>query len=136
MLNRTLLTGRLTRDPEMRTTQSGKSVASFSLAVERDFKGPDGEKETDFFDIIAWGGTADFVCKFFTKGRMMTVDGRLQSRTWKDKDGNSRKTVEVRADAVYFADSKPQGGNIDNSALTENYNEYEDISGTDEPLPF
>ncbi len=134
MLNRTLLTGRLTRDPEMRTTQSGKSVASFSLAVERDFRGPDGEKETDFFDFIAWGGTADFVCKFFTKGRMMTVDGRLQSRTWKDKDGNSRKAVEVRAEVVYFADSKPQSNGNDNTSAYEP--EYEDISGTDEPLPF
>ena len=135
MLNRTLLTGRLTRDPEMRTTQSGKSVANFSLAVERDFKGPDGEKETDFFDVVAWGGTAEFVCKYFTKGRMATVDGRLQSRAWKDKDGNNRKTVEIIAEAVYFADSKPQtnSGN-DNVAAYEPV--FEDISGDGEPLPF
>ena len=139
MLNRTILAGRLTRDPEMRTTQSGKSVASFSLAVERDVKGPDGERETDFFDFVAWGGTADFVCKYFSKGRVAIVDGRLQSRAWKDKDGNNRKAVEIRADYVYFGDSKPQnteGSNNSFPAFNNDFEEYEDISGANEPLPF
>lgn len=87
MLNKIVLMGRLTRDPEMRHTGNGTAVASFSLAVDRDFKSQSGEKETDFVDIVAWRSTADFVSKFFTKGRMAVVEGRLQIRDWKDKDG-------------------------------------------------
>lgn len=106
MLNSITLMGRLTKNPEARKTASGKSVTSFTLAVERDIK-TNGEKETDFIDIVAWNGTADLVAKYFTKGRMAVVRGRLQIRTWQDKDGNNRKAAEVIADSVYFGDSKP-----------------------------
>ena len=106
MLNRIVIMGRLTRDPELRRTQSGTPVTSFSLAVDRDFKSQSGEKETDFVDIVAWRSTADFVSKFFTKGRMAVVEGRLQLRDWKDKDGNNRRSAEVVAEHVYFGDSK------------------------------
>ena len=106
MLNRIILMGRLTRDPELRRTGSGTAVTSFSLAVDRDFKSQSGEKETDFIDIVAWRNTAEFVSKFFTKGRMAVVEGRLQLRDWKDKDGNNRRSAEVVAEHVYFGDSK------------------------------
>ena len=106
MLNKIFIMGRLTRDPELRRTQSGTPVTSFSLAVDRDFKSQSGEKETDFVDIVAWRSTADFVSKFFTKGRMAVVEGRLQLRDWKDKDGNNRRSAEVVAEHVYFGDSK------------------------------
>jgi len=110
MLNKIILMGRLTRDPELRHTQQGTSVASFTLAVDRDFKGRDGgERATDFIDIVAWRATADFVSKYFTKGRMAVVEGRLQIRDWTDKDGNKRRTAEVVADQVYFGDSKRDG---------------------------
>lgn len=110
MLNHIVLMGRLTRDPELRRTGSGVSVASFSLAVDRDFgKNEAGEKETDFIDIVAWRNTADFVSRYFTKGRMAVVSGRLQIRSWTDKDGNKRRTAEVVADNVYFGDSKRDG---------------------------
>ena len=107
MLNRIILMGRLTRDPELRHTQTGTPVASFSLAVDRDFKDKQtGEKATDFIDIVAWRQTAEFVSRFFTKGRMAVVEGRLQLRDWTDKEGNKRRSAEVVADNVYFGDSK------------------------------
>jgi len=106
MLNHIELMGRLTRDPELRRTGSGTAVTSFSLAVDRDFKTQGGEKETDFIDIVAWRATAEFVSKFFKKDRMAVVEGRLQLRDWTDKDGNKRRSAEVVADNVYFADSK------------------------------
>ena len=107
MLNRIILMGRLTRDPELRHTQAGTPVASFSLAVDRDFKDKaTGEKGTDFIDIVAWRQTAEFVSRFFTKGRMAVVEGRLQLRDWTDRDGNKRRTAEVLAEHVYFGDSK------------------------------
>ena len=114
-LNRIVLMGRLTRDPELRRTQSGTPVTSFSLAVDRDFKSQSGEKETDFIDIVAWRNTAEFVCNNFTKGRMAVVEGRLQIRDWKDRDGNNRRSAEVVADNVYFGDSKRDsaGGGYD-----------------------
>lgn len=108
MLNHVVVMGRLTRDPELRRTQSGTAVTSFSLAVERDFKGQDGEKVTDFFDVTAWRNTAEFVNRYFTKGRMMVVDGRLQSRKWEDRDGNRRTSIEIVADSCYFGDSKKE----------------------------
>ena len=116
MLNKIVLMGRLTRDPELRHTGNGTAVASFSLAVDRDFKSQGGEKETDFVDIVAWRSTADFVSKYFTKGRMAVVEGRLQLRDWTDKDGNKRRTAEIVADSVYFGDSKRDGG--DNPGYT------------------
>jgi single-strand DNA-binding protein len=107
MLNRIILMGRLTRDPELRHTQTGTAVASFSLAVDRDFKDKStGEKSTDFIDIVAWRQTAEFVSRFFTKGRMAVVEGRLQLRDWTDRDGNKRRSAEVIADNVYFGDSR------------------------------
>lgn len=110
MLNHIVLMGRLTRDPELRRTGSGIAVASFTLAVDRDFGSRDGgEKETDFIDIVAWRNTAEFVSKYFTKGRMAVVSGRLQIRNWNDKDGNKRRSAEVVADNVYFGDSRRDG---------------------------
>ena len=110
MLNRIILMGRLTRDPELRHTQTGTAVASFTLAVDRDFKSRDtGEKSTDFIDIVAWRSTAEFVSKYFTKGRMAVVEGRLQLRDWTDRDGGKRRSAEVVADNVYFADSRRDG---------------------------
>jgi len=107
MLNKIILMGRLTRDPELRHTQSGVAVASFSLAVDRDFKDRStGEKSTDFIDVVAWRQTGEFVSKYFTKGRMAVVEGRLQIRDWTDKDGNKRRAAEVVADNVYFGDSR------------------------------
>ena len=106
MLNRIILMGRLTRDPELRRTGSGTPVTSFSLAVDRDFKSQSGEKETDFIDVVAWRSTAEFVSKYFTKGRMAVVEGRLQIRDWTDRDGGKRRSAEVVADNVYFGDSK------------------------------
>ena len=98
--------GRLTRDPELRKTGNGTAVTSFTLAVDRDYKPQDGARETDFIDVVAWRGTAEFVFKYFSKGRMAVVEGRLQVRDWTDKDGNKRRNTEVIADIVYFGDSK------------------------------
>ena len=114
MLNHIVIMGRLTRDPELRRTGSGVAVASFSVAVDRDFgRNENGEKETDFIDCVAWRNTAEYISKYFTKGRMIVVSGRLQIRSWTDKDGNKRRTAEVVADNVYFGDSKRdnEGGN-------------------------
>jgi single-strand DNA-binding protein len=113
MLNHITIMGRLTRDPELRRTGSGIAVASFCLAVDRDFNPKDGgEKETDFIDCTAWRSTGEFVSKYFTKGSMAIVSGRLQIRTWTDKDGNKRRNAEVVADNVYFGESrKSQEGN-------------------------
>ena len=111
MLNRIILMGRLTRDPELRHTQQGTAVASFTLAVDRDFKGRDSsERATDFIDIVAWRSTAEFVSKYFAKGRMAVVEGRLQIRDWTDRDGGKRRSAEVIAENVYFGDSKREGG--------------------------
>ena len=110
MLNHITIMGRLTRDPELRRTGSGIAVASFTVAVDRDFGGRDGgERETDFIDCVAWRQTGEFVSKYFTKGRMIVVSGRLQIRSWTDKDGNKRRTAEVVADNCYFGDSKRDG---------------------------
>lgn len=106
MLNNVVIMGRLTRDPELRRTQSGTAVTSFTMAVDRDFKSQSGEKETDFIDVVAWRNTGEFAAKYLAKGRMAAVEGRIQVRDWQDKDGNRRKSVEVVADNVYFADSK------------------------------
>jgi single-strand DNA-binding protein len=119
MLNRIVIMGRLTRDPELRRTQNGTAVTSFSVAVDRDFKSREsGEKATDFIDVVAWRQTAEFVCQYFTKGRMAVVEGRLQIRDWKDKDGNNRRSAEVVADNIYFGDSKrdsADGGSFNQS---------------------
>ena len=109
MLNHITIMGRLVRDPELRRTQSGVAVTSFRMAVDRDFKSQDGSKQADFFDVVAWRSTAEFVSKYFTKGRMAVVEGRLQSRDWTDKDGNKRVAIEIVADNIYFGDSKRDG---------------------------
>ena len=118
MLNHIVIMGRLTREPELRTTQSGVNVASFSVAVDRDFGGRDGaERQTDFVDCVAWRQTGEFVSKYFQKGRMIVVSGRLQSRKWQDREGNNRTNWEIQADNVYFGDSKREsdGGYSQNS---------------------
>lgn len=107
MLNRITLMGRLVRDPEMRRTQSDVPVASFTLACDRDFKDKaTGEKQTDFIDIVVWRNTAEYVSRYFTKGRMAVVEGRLQIRDWTDKEGHKRRTAEIVADNIYFGDSR------------------------------
>ena len=149
MLNHIVLMGRLTRDPELRRTQSGTAVASFTLAVDRDFASRDGgEKQTDFIDIVAWRSTAEFVSTYFSKGRMAVVSGRLQIRDWTDKDGGKRRSAEVVADNVYFGDSKKDGSG-DNGGYTRSYSEsstgysspvsgsdFAELSDDDGDLPF
>lgn len=131
MLNKIFVMGRLTRDPELRRTQGGNAVTSFALAVDRDFKSADGTKETDFLDVVAWRNTAEFAAKYFTKGRMAVVEGRLQMRDWTDKEGNKRRIAEVVADNIYFGDSKREDAPAGNSAPT--FEEIEDDGGD---LPF
>lgn len=129
MLNRIDIMGRLTRDPEMRRTQSGKPVTSFTLAVDRDYN----KGEVDFIDCVAWNNTAEFVNSYFEKGRMAVVSGRLQFREWTDKNGSKRKNAEVIADNVYFGDSKKESTKDEYSGYTEpEFNEVED----DGSLPF
>lgn len=130
MLNNVVIMGRLTRDPELRRTQTGTAVASLTLACDRDFKPQNGEKETDFIDVVVWGKTAEFAANYFTKGRMAIVEGRLQVRNWQDKDGNKRKTTEVVADRMYFGDSKQEGKK--QPAPADDFCEIED----DGDLPF
>ena len=154
MLNQIVLMGRLTRDPELRYTQSQLPVVTFSLAVDRDFGGRDGgERQTDFIDIVAWRSTAEFVSKYFTKGSMAVVSGRLQIRDWTDREGNKRRSAEVVADNVYFGDSKrsrdenggaPHGGN-DGGPSRGSYQSFDsapsasafsELNDTDGELPF
>lgn len=141
MLNHITIMGRLTRDPELRHTGSNIPVASFTIAVDRDIANKQtGEKETDFIDCVAWRSTAEFVDKYFTKGRMAVVSGRLQIRGWTDKDGNKRRTAEVVADSVYFGDSKNSGDTSNNTASTYSApvpaSDFEMLDGDDSALPF
>lgn len=142
MLNHITLMGRLTRDVELRRTGSGVAVASFTIAVDRDFADKQsGEKETDFIDIVAWRQTGEFVSKYFTKGRMIVVSGRLQIRSWTDKDGNKRRTAEVVADNCYFGDSKNSNSGIADTVTisTEPATQASDfamLDGDDAQLPF
>ena len=106
MLNKIIVMGRLVRDPELRRTNSGTAVASFTIACDRDFKSDGGEREADFIECVSWRNTAEFVSKYFAKGRMAVVSGRLQTRNWTDKEGNKRKATEIVAESVYFGDSK------------------------------
>ena len=126
MLNHITIMGRLTRDPELRRTGTGVAVASFTVAVDRDFTGKEsGEKETDFIDCVAWRSTGEFVSKYFTKGSMIVVSGRLQIRGWTDKDGNKRRSAEVVADNVYFGESRRSNeGSSYNSAASYSNNDY------------
>ena len=145
MLNKIIIMGRLTRDPELRRTGRGTAVTSFSLAVDRDFKSQSGEKETDFIDVVAWRNSAEFVSRYFTKGRMAVVEGRLQIRPWQDRDGNKRRSAEVVADNVYFGDSKrdAEGGAESGGAYTpppaepgSGGAEFEELTDDDGELPF
>ena len=139
MLNKCFFMGRLTRDPELRHTQAGIPVISFSLAVDRDLKDKmTGERSTDFIDVVVWRNTAEFVAKHFSKGRMAVVVGPLHIRHWEDKDGNKRRTAEVIAENVYFADSKRDP--MDKPADDANPVAYPDFSEVEDdpenPLPF
>ncbi len=159
MLNHITLMGRLTRDPELRYTGSQVPVASFTLAVDRDFGGRDGaDRQTDFIDIVAWRNTAEFVSKYFAKGSMAVVSGRLQIRDWTDRDNNKRRTAEVVAENVYFGESKrsredgyqsaPRSSSRDSyqsNSYSGGYqsfdsapsvNAFSDLSDTDGELPF
>lgn len=109
MLNNIVLQGRLTRSPEMKATASGNSCATFTLACEQDYKNKNGERDTDYFDVVAWRGTADFVQRYFSKGQMAVVSGRLQTRQWTAEDGGKRKTVQIVADNVYFCGRENSG---------------------------
>ena len=144
MLNKVLIVGRLTRDPDMRRTQAGITVASFTLAVDRDYKDKaSGERGTDFINVVAWRQAGEFVGKYFSKGRMAVVEGRLQVRDWTDQDGKKRWTTEVVADNVYFGDSKynkpgeAAEGNAPESSLPEHRPpEYTEYPEDKEKLPF
>ena len=135
MLNHITIMGRLTKDPELRRTGSGVAVTSFTVAVDRDFKNNGGERETDFIDCVAWRQTGEFVDEYFSKGRMAVVSGRLQIRSWTDKDGNNRRTAEIVADNVYFGDSKKEtsAGNFGTTPTPVN---NFDLDFGDEALPF
>ncbi len=131
-LNRIVIMGRLARDPELRHTQSGVAVASFTLAVDRDRKNTQGERETDWIDVVAWRNTAEFVSKYFAKGRTVVVEGRLQLRDWTDKEGNKRRNAEVHADNVYFGEFVKQ----EDGAKKAEEPQFEDIPDDDGDLPF
>lgn len=143
MLNHIVIMGRLTKDPELRRTGSGVAVTSFTLAVDRDFAPKDGgEKETDFIECVAWRQTGEFVSKYFAKGRMAVVSGRLQIREWTDKDGNKRRTAEIVADNVYFGDSKKDDTNGSSytgfipSSIANPSQDFAVLEDNDEQLPF
>ncbi len=142
MLNRIIVMGRLTRDPELRHTQSGTAVASFTVAVDRDFKNKQsGEKETDFIDVVAWRQTGEFVTRYFTKGRMAVVEGRLQMRDWTDKDGHKRRSAEIVADSVYFGDSKKDqdpgfGAPASDHGAPSGGSQFSPLEDDDGDLPF
>lgn len=136
MLNHITLMGRLTRDPELRRTGSGIAVASFTLAVDRDFKSQNGEKECDFIDIVAWRNTAEFVSKYFDKGSMAVVSGRLQIRGWTDKEGNKRRSAEVLANSVYFGSSKRSVDSVGYDRPSNEEPEFSMLEDDDSDLPF
>ena len=138
MLNHITIMGRLTRDPELRRTGTGVAVTSFTVAVDRDFTG-DKERETDFIDCVAWRSTGEFVSKYFKKGSMAIVSGRLQIRSWTDKDGNKRRTAEVVADNVYFGESKSAAANTETSPVlygTAGMSDFAMLDDDDATLPF
>ena len=143
MLNHITIMGRLVRDPELRSTQSGTSVASFTVAVDRDYQPGGSEKQTDFIECVAWRGTGEFVSKYFRKGSMIVVAGRLQSRKWQDRDGNNRINWEVVADSVYFGESRKDGPNAAQATYQQNYGNpnvsaagFTELDDSDGELPF
>ena len=131
MLNRITIMGRMTKDAELRHTNNGAAVTSFTVACERDFKAQNGDKETDFIDVVAWRNTAEFANKYLGKGRMIVVEGRLQIRSWTDNDGGKRRNAEVVADNIYFADTKSKASGEDEYSPPE-IKEVEEDDG----LPF
>ena len=136
MLNHIVIMGRLTRDPELRTTQAGVSVTSFTVAVDRDFGGRDGgERQTDFIDCVAWRSTGEFVSKYYHKGSMMVVSGRLQSRKWQDREGNNRTSWEINADNVYFGESRRDGDSSRDSYSNNTYSGSYDSGRSSAPAP-
>ena len=136
MLNKVFLQGRLVADPELRHTQQGTPVASFRLAVDRGYKSKDSNAQnTDFVNIASWRNTAEFVSRYFTKGRMMLVEGRLQMRSYTDKDGNRRVAAEVVTDNVHFADSRKDGSNNEDGSLQESAG-FGELADDDGDLPF
>lgn len=140
MLNKIFLMGRLVRDPELRVTNTGRAVTNITIAVDRDFKDASGDYPTDFVDVSAWGRTADFVNRYFSKGRMILIVGRLESRKWVDKDGNNRVSWGVTADEAHFADSKresSEGSNTpETSAPKAEPPRFEEQTEDDGELPF
>ena len=135
MLNHITIMGRLTKNPELRRTGSGIACTSFTLAVDRDYKN-NGETETDFIDCVAWRSTAEFVNTYFAKGRMAVVSGSLQIRSWTDKDGNKRRNAEVKADNVYFGDSKKESDNGDLGGYNQPAQDFAPLDDEDSSLPF
>lgn len=137
MLNKSILMGRLTADPELRATPQGTPVCSFTLAVNRSFA-KQGEQQADFLDIVAWGKTAEFVSKYFSKGQLVAVAGRIQSRMWEDKQGNKRKSVEIVAEEVHFAEPKRQNSGQGGAQGEQfgNAGQFEPYVGMDGDLPF
>ena len=133
-LNRVTMMGRITRDLELRHTTSGVPVTSFSIACEKDYKSASGEKEAEFYDIVCWRGTAEFAAKYFGKGKMVIVDGRLQTRDYTDKNGSKHKIVEIVADSLYFGESKTPSGSYGTMPASVEYEEIEEDEGED--LPF
>ena len=140
MLNCAILMGRLTHDPELKTTPNNVSVTSFRIAVDRNYTKPNEERQADFIDVVAWRGTADFVCRYFKKGSMIAVQGSIQTRSYEDKQGNKRTAVEVVADNVSFCGSKSDNGNnaVNNTPAFENASQgdFESIEDDDDSLPF
>lgn len=137
MLNHITIMGRMTRDPELRRTNSGTAVTSFRLAVERDFAPKDGgEREVDFIDCVAWRGAAEFVSRYFSKGSMAVVSGRLQMRNWTDKEGNKRVSAEVAAENIYFGESRKQSGESTGDMAAAGPEGMPVLEGDDGELPF
>ena len=133
MLNHIVLMGRLTRDPELRRTQSGIAVASFTLAVDQDYKSQNGERGVDFINIVAWRGTAEFAEKYFAKGQMAVISGRLSTRNYEDKNGNKRTAYEVVASNIYFGGSKSNAGNSETDAAPQT---FDPLMDDDSDIPF
>lgn len=141
MLNRSILQGRLCADPELKQTASGTSVCSFRIAVERNFADKDGNRQADFIDIVAWKGTAEFICKYFSKGNMILLEGSIQTRSYEDKNGNKRTAVEVVADQVYFCESKRREAETAAQDAESSYSQgqqadFQEIDGDSSDLPF
>lgn len=136
MLNQITIMGRLTRDPELRRTGTGKAVTSFTLACDRDYAPKEGERETDFLDCVSWGQSAEYVSKYFTKGRMAVVVGRLQTRSYEDKEGNKRKAFEIVTSSVYFGDSKPSGAGAAAGGGVQPPADFAMLEDDDSQLPF